>query len=508
MELGRLSGAPGAMRRCVLALDQGTTSSRAILFDEEGRAIASAQQPFQQYYPRPGWVEHDPLEIWSSQLATARDAISQSRISPSRISCIGIANQRETAVFWDRRTGMPLCPAIVWQDRRTADTCQTLSAKGLDATIAERTGLLLDPYFSGTKIMWALENVPGLREKAHAGDACFGTVDSWLVWKLTGQHLTDPSNASRTMLFDIHAGRWDEEILSALGIPSALLPRVVPSAADFGTAAAALLGAEIPVRGVLGDQQAALLGQACLEPGSLKITYGTGCFCLLCTGRNAVRSRSRLLTTVAWDLGTGLEYALEGSVFAGGAVVQWLRDELRILSSSAESDSLARSVPDTGGVYFVPAFVGLGAPYWDPDARGALFGITRGTRQEHIVRAGLESIAYQAHDLLEAMEADAGTTIRAVRVDGGASVNPFLMQFQSDILGKPLVRPRSPETTALGAAFAAGLAAGVWKDREEIARIWQPDTIFEPVMDEPTRRMLLAGWEAAVRSARSFGRRV
>ncbi len=490
----------------ILALDQGTTSSRAIVFDAEGRALGSAQRPFGQSYPRPGWVEHDPTEIWSTQLATAREAIAQSRISPSRIACIGIANQRETAVFWDRRTGAPLAPAIVWQDRRTADICQTLSARGLEETIAARTGLLLDPYFSATKIMWALEHVSGLREKAHAGAVCFGTVDSWLVWMLTGRHLTDPSNASRTMLFDIHAGRWDEEILSALGIPSALLPRVVPSASRFGVSSGALLGADIPVCGVLGDQQAALLGQACLEPGSVKVTYGTGCFCLLFTGTSAVRSRHRLLTTVAWDLGSGLEYALEGSVFVGGAVVQWLRDELRILSSSAESDALARSVPDAGGVYFVPAFVGMGAPYWDPDARGALFGITRGTRQEHIVRAGLESIAFQTRDLMEAMEADAGTAIRSVRVDGGASVNAFLMQFQSDIFGKPLVRPRSPETTALGAAFAAGLAAGVWKSRGEIAGIWRADAIFQPAMAEEARRALVAGWAAAVRATRSFAR--
>jgi glycerol kinase len=494
------------VRACVLALDQGTTSSRAIVFDEEGRALGSAQKPFGQSYPRPGWVEHDPKEIWSTQLATAREAIAQARISPSRIACIGIANQRETAVFWDRRTGEPLCPAIVWQDRRGAGICQTLSARGLEPLLSTRTGLLLDPYFSATKVMWALENVPGMRERANAGDVCFGTVDAWLVRMLTGRHATDPSNASRTMLYDITTGRWDPEILSLLGIPASILPEVSPSASGFGTAAGALLGADIPVNGVLGDQQAALLGQACLEPGSVKVTYGTGCFCLLATGSTPVRSRNRLLTTVAWDLGAGLEYALEGSVFVGGAVVQWLRDELRVLSSSAESDGLARSVPDTGGVYFVPAFVGMGAPYWDPDVRGALFGLTRGTRQEHIVRAALESIAFQTRDLMEAMEGDAGTAIRSIRVDGGASVNSFLMQFQSDILGKPLVRPRSPETTALGAAFAAGLAAGVWRSREEIAALWQADTIFQPSLPEAERRTLVAGWTNAVRSARSFGK--
>jgi glycerol kinase len=495
------------MEPCILALDQGTTSSRAIVFDGAGRALAMAQKPFAQSYPRPGWVEHDPLEIWSTQLAVARDAIAQARISASRIAAIGIANQRETAVFWDRKTGAPLCPAIVWQDRRTAEICQHLSARGLERLVTARTGLLLDPYFSATKIMWALENVKGMREKAQAGEVCFGTVDSWLVRMLTGKHLTDPSNASRTMLFDIHKGRWDTEILSALEIPAAILPTVTPSASSFGDAAGSFFGSQIPVCGVLGDQQAALLGQACLEPGAVKVTYGTGCFCLLATGRDAVASKNRLLTTVAWDLGDGLEYALEGSVFIGGAVIQWLRDELRILSSSAESDTMARSVTDTGGVYFVPAFVGMGAPYWDPDARGALFGITRGTRQEQIVRAGLESIAFQTRDLVQAMEKDAGRAIQSIRVDGGASVNSFLMQFQADILGAPLVRPRSPETTALGAAFAAGLASGVWKSRAELSEIWQADTIFEPAMSASARGALIEGWNAAVAATRSFGRK-
>jgi glycerol kinase len=452
-------------------------------------------------------VEHDPEEIWATQLAAAREALSQARIKPSRIAGIGIANQRETTVFWDRRTGAPIGPAIVWQDRRTADICQRLSARGLEQILSSRTGLLIDPYFSATKIMWALENIDGLRARAQSGDVCFGTIDSWLVWKLTGNHLTDPSNASRTLLFDIHRGAWDQEILSALSIPEPMLPRVVPSSSPFGSAAAGLLGSEIPVCGVLGDQQAALLGQGCLEPGSVKVTYGTGCFCLLATGREAVASRHRLLTTVAWDLGDGREYALEGSVFVGGAVVQWLRDEMRILSTSAESDTLARSIPDTGGVYFVPAFVGMGAPHWDPDARGAIFGITRGTRQEHIVRAGLESIALQTRDLVDAMEKDAGRSIQSIRVDGGASVNGFLMQFQADVLGLPLVRPRSPETTALGAAFAAGLAAGVWKDRTEIAQIWKADAIFEPRMGPRERGALIEGWNAAVAAARSFGRR-
>ena len=495
------------MQTCILALDQGTTSSRAILFDRSGRELAKAQKPFTQGYPRPGWVEHDPLEIWGTQLAAAREALAAAKVSPSQIAAIGIANQRETAVFWDRKTGEPLGPAIVWQDRRTTGICQTLAAQGLEKLINERTGLLLDPYFSGTKIMWFLENVPGMRARARNGGLCFGTVDSWLVHRLTGAHLTDPSNASRTLLFDIRAGRWDPEILSALDIPPQILPRVTASSSAFGGARREWLGAEIPVCGDLGDQQAALLGQACIEPGSVKVTYGTGCFCLLNTGAQPIASRNRLLTTVAWDLGQGLEYALEGSVFIGGAVVQWFRDELRIISSAAESETLARSVSDTGGVYFVPAFVGMGAPQWDPDVRGAIFGITRGTRREHIVRAGLQSVAFQTRDLVEAMQKDAGRSIRSVRVDGGASLNAFLMQFQADVLGVPLVRPRSHETTALGAAFAAGLAVGFWKSREELSGIWQAETIFEPGMDEQERGALVEGWNAAVGAARSFGHR-
>jgi glycerol kinase len=496
------------MRDCILALDQGTTSSRAIVFDRQGRPLGISQKPLTQHYPRPGWVEHDPIEIWETELGAAREALAQARVEPGRIAAIGIANQRETAVFWDRATGAPLGPALVWQDRRTTEICQALHARDLERTITRRTGLLIDPYFSGTKIMWALQNMPDMRRRAVAGEVCFGTVDSWLVRMLTGRHLTDPSNASRTLLYDIHAGRWDPEILSALEIPAAILPVVAPSASDFGVAPAGLFGAEIPVRGVLGDQQAALLGQACLEPGAVKVTYGTGCFCLLYTGRQAVTSSNRLITTIAWDLGSGLEYALEGSVFIGGAVVQWLRDEMRILSSAAESDIMARSVTDTGGVYFVPAFVGLGAPHWDPDARGAIVGITRGTHQEQVVRAALESIAYQTRDLVEAMEADAGQSIRSVRVDGGASMNPFLMQFQADILDMPLVRPRSFETTALGAAFAAGISCGIWTSRDELSTIWQPDAVFSPAMDGTARAALIEGWNAAVSAARMFGKKV
>ncbi|MGA2762319.1 MAG: glycerol kinase GlpK [Spirochaetia bacterium] len=495
------------MESYILALDQGTTSSRAILFDRSGRAISASQKPFTQSHPKPGWVEHDPEEIWSTQLSAAREAISSARITPSQVAGIGIANQRETAVFWDRKTGHPLGPAIVWQDRRTTDICRRLSAEGLEKKVAERTGLLLDPYFSAPKIMWFLQAEENHRSRAQSGEICFGTVDSWLIRRLTGRHLTDPSNASRTMLFDIGRGAWDPELASAMGVPLSMLAQVCPSASDFGTVPKEILGAAIPVRGVLGDQQAALLGQACLEPGDVKVTYGTGCFCLLCTGRERVASANRLLTTVAWDLGEGLEYALEGSVFIGGAVVQWLRDELRILSSAAESETMARSVSDTGGVYFVPAFVGLGAPYWDPDARGSILGITRGTRQEHIVRAGLESVALQTRDLVEAMERDAGSSIRSVRVDGGASTNAFLMQFQADILGVPLVRPRTFETTALGAAFAAGLSAGMWDSRKQLSSIWQADAIFEPSMSEVTRGALVEGWSAAVRAARAFGRK-
>ncbi len=492
------------MSSYILALDQGTTSSRAIVFDKSGREVVKIQKPFGQHYPRPGWVEHDPREIRDTQLAAAREAVKRARIRPADIAGIGIANQRETSVFWDRRTGEPLGPAIVWQDRRTTDLCRRLAGEGHEESISRKTGLLIDPYFSGTKIAWFLDNVPGMREKAERGEACFGTVDSWLIRCLTGKHLTDPSNASRTLLFNIESGKWDPDILSLLRIPSAMLPEVSPSASVFGTTSKETLGAAIPVCGCLGDQQAALLGQACLEPGMVKVTYGTGCFSLAHTGTRPVRSGNRLLTTVAWDLGGGMEYALEGSVFVGGAVVQWLRDELAIVSSAAETEEKALSVPDTGGVYFVPAFVGLGAPHWDPEARGAVFGITRGTNRGHIVRAALESIAFQTRDLIEAMEQDAGAKISSVRVDGGASLNRFLMQFQADILSTPLVRPLSPETTALGAAFAAGLSAGFWKDRNELTRIWQEEARFEPGMSETERAGLLAGWKRAVSAARAF----
>ncbi len=489
----------------ILALDQGTTSSRAIVFDRSGREVSKVQKPFTQFYPRPGWVEHDARQIRDTQLASAREAIRRARIKPRDIAGIGIANQRETAVFWDRKTGEPLGPAIVWQDRRTADMCRALAAEGAEPSVTEKTGLLLDPYFSGTKISWFLDNVPEMREKAEAGSVCFGTVDSWLIRCLTGRHLTDPSNASRTLLYNIRAGAWDPGMLSLLRIPKAMLPEVAPSSGAFGTVRQEILGAEIPVCGCLGDQQAALLGQACLSPGMVKVTYGTGCFALLSTGKDAVTSRNRLLTTVAWDLGAGLEYALEGSVFIGGAAVQWLRDEVHLVDSAAETEKRARAVPDTGGVYFVPAFVGLGAPHWDPEARGALFGVTRGTRREHIIRAALESIAFQTRDLIEAMESDSGKKTASVRVDGGASMNAFLMQFQADMLGMPLVRPLSPETTALGAAFAAGLSAGFWKSKEELSRIWHEEARFDPGMKDSERSARLAVWKRAVAATRSFG---
>jgi glycerol kinase len=445
------------------------------------------------------------MEIWETQIASARDAIARARIEPSEIAAIGIANQRETSVFWDRKTGEPLGPAIVWQDRRTADICRRLSAEGHGALIGGKTGLLPDPYFSGTKIAWFLDNVDGMREKAEAGGVCFGTIDSWLINRLTGKHLTDPSNASRTLLFDIHAGAWDGQILSLLNIPRGMLPDVLPSASRYGESDRGLLGAAIPVCGCLGDQQAALLGQACISSGMAKVTYGTGCFALMFTGRRAVASRNRLLTTIAWDLGSGLEYALEGSVFIGGAVVQWLRDELAVVSTAGETEERARCVEDCGGVYFVPAFVGLGAPHWDPDARGALFGITRGTKREHVIRAALESIAFQTRDLIEAMERDAGEKVPSLRVDGGASLNGFLMQFQSDVLGVPLVRPENSETTALGAAFAAGISSGFWKDREELTGIWREKALFKPAMGDGERELRLESWARAVRAARSFG---
>jgi glycerol kinase len=490
----------------VLALDQGTTSSRAIVFDLEGRPLAQAQQEFAQHFPQPGLVEHDPLEIWQSQLQTAREAIRRSGVAPTEIVALGITNQRETVVLWERATGKPVHRAIVWQDRRTAGLCEELKQHGYEGAFRQKTGLLLDPYFSGTKLKWLLDEVPGLRERAGKGELCFGTVDSWLIYNLTGGqvHATDVSNASRTLLFNLQTLEWDPHLLGVLGIPKALLPQVRPSAGVYGHTVSELLGASIPIAGVAGDQQAALFGQACFNAGMAKNTYGTGCFLLMNTGHKPVASQRGLLTTVAWQLeGEQPEYALEGSVFIAGAVVQWLRDGLGILQKSSEVEALAKSVSSTDGVYLVPAFVGLGAPYWDPYARGTLVGLTRGSTKAHIARAALEAIAYQTKDVLAAMEADAGLELSELRVDGGASVNELLMQFQADILGKPVLRPQVTETTALGAAYLAAIGVGAL-DRARIAERWAVGRRFEPQMGEEERSRLYAGWRKAVERARGW----
>ncbi|BDU74469.1 glycerol kinase GlpK [Mesoterricola silvestris] len=485
---------------CILALDQGTTSSRALLFDGGGAVRGVAQKEFTQHFPRPGWVEHDPLEIWATQLEVAREVLA--RAGNPRVAAIGITNQRETTVLWDRATGEPLANAIVWQDRRTTGICDELRAQGLANFFQERTGLVLDAYFSGTKLQWLLDTLPGARERAARGELAFGTIDTWLAWKLTGAHVTDPSNASRTLLFNIHEGRWDEELLGALRIPAEVLPRVVDSSGVVG--ATDLLGGRIPVAGIAGDQQAATFGQACLAPGMAKNTYGTGCFLLLNTGDRPTTSRNRLLTTPLWKLGDRTSYALEGSVFMAGAAVQWLRDGLGIIRTSAEVEALARTVPGNEGVYHVPAFVGLGAPFWDPSARGTFFGLTRGTHKGHIARAVLESIAYQAVEVIRAMEADSGIQLQELRVDGGASRNDLLMQFQADLLGAAVVRPEITETTALGAAYLAGLAVGFWEDSGQIALNWRPGTRFEPSMDARERSALLDGWHRAVERSRGW----
>jgi len=488
----------------ILALDQGTTSSRAILFDRRGAVRAAAQRELRQIYPRPGWVEHDPEEIWQSQLAVAREAIASAGVAPAAVAAIGITNQRETTLLWERQTGRPVHNAIVWQCRRSAPLCDALKTQGLEPLVRARTGLVIDAYFSGTKLQWLLENVPGLRERAAGGELCFGTVDTWLTWCLTGGRafVTDYSNASRTMLFDIHRLAWDEELCAALGVPGALLPEPRPSSAVYGRALSGLLGAEIPVAGIAGDQQAALFGQACFRPGSAKNTYGTGCFLLIHTGERPVASRAGLLTTVAASPTAGrAEYALEGSVFIAGAAIQWLRDGLGILESSAESEAVAASVPDSGGVYFVPAFVGLGAPHWDMYARGTILGLTRGTGRGHLARAALEAIAYQTREVLEAATADAGIALAELRVDGGATANDLLMQFQADMLAVPVVRPVVRETTALGAAYLAGLAVGYWGSREEIAANWAAERRFQPAMKAGRREELFAGWRRAVARA-------
>lgn len=485
----------------ILALDQGTTSSRAILFGREGQPFAVAQQEFEQIFPAPGWVEHNPDEIWSSQLASARQVLETAGVRPDQIAAIGITNQRETTLIWNRETGEPIHNAIVWQCRRTAETCDKLSREGLAPMFQKKTGLVLDAYFSGTKVKWLLDNISGARDLAKAGKLAFGTVDSWLIWKLTGGrvHATDPSNASRTMLFNIHTGRWDHELLEALNIPVELLPHVSPSSAVIGETDSELFGRAIPIAGNAGDQQAALFGQVCTSPGMAKNTYGTGCFMLLSTEREAVASKNKLLTTVAWKLGENeIEYALEGSVFIAGAAIQWLRDGLKIVRSAEETEAMAASLPDNGGVYFVPAFVGLGAPHWDQYARGTIVGLTRGSTREHIARAALESIAYQTADVLQRMHDDSGIELKELRVDGGAARNDFLMQFQADILGIPVVRPVNTETTAAGAAYLAGLAVNFWPGVPSLDQTWKRDRVFEPLMSSNDRQRLLESWSRAV----------
>ncbi len=488
----------------ILALDQGTTSSRAILFDRMGQVVSAAQREFRQIYPQPGWVEHDPLEIWESQLAVAREAIALAGITASQLAAIGITNQRETTIVWDRATGQPVHHAIVWQCRRSAEMCDALKAGGWAPHVRERTGLVIDAYFSGTKIQWLLEHVPGLRSRAERGEICFGTVDSWLAFRLSGGKawVTDYSNASRTMLYNIHRLAWDPELCNAMGVPRQMLPEVRSSSHLFGWTASDVLGAEIPIAGIAGDQQASLFGQACFHPGTAKNTYGTGCFLLVHTGEHPVASQTGLLTTLAASPEEDHpEYALEGSIFITGAAIQWLRDGLQVIAHSAESEQVAASVPDTGGVYFVPAFVGLGAPHWDMYARGTILGITRGTTRAHLVRAALEAIAYQTREVLEAAGADANLTLTELRVDGGATANKLLMQFQADMLGIPVIRPVVKETTALGAAYLAGLAVGYWTSRGEIEANWAADRRFIPAMDGARREQLFAGWRRAVARA-------
>jgi glycerol kinase len=490
----------------VLALDQGTTSSRAILFDRDGAVRGVAQREFEQRFPEPGWVEHDAQEIWATQSAVATEVLARAQVAPRDLAAIGITNQRETTVVWDRRTSRPICPAIVWQDRRTADLCDRLKAAGHEALVAARTGLVVDAYFSGTKLAWILDHVPGARARAEAGELAFGTIDTWLVWKLTGGrvHATDPSNASRTMLFNIHTLDWDDDLLRLLGVPRALLPEVRPSSGVYGPVAAGLGFDGVPIAGIAGDQQAALFGQMCVMPGLGKNTYGTGCFLLQNTGTSSVTSANRLVSTVAWTVDGRTEYALEGSVFIGGAVVQWVRDGLGLVRRSAEIEPLAASVPDNGGVYVVPAFAGLGAPHWDPYARGLIVGITRGTTAGHVARAALESIAYQVGDLLEAVQRDSGIPVGELRVDGGAARNDLLLQFQADLLRVPVVRPAVTETTALGAAYLAGLGVGFWRSVGEIAGQWRVERRFEPRMPAPEADRLRERWRAALDRAKGW----
>jgi len=487
----------------ILSLDQGTTSSRSMVFDKQGNIISMAQKEFQQIFPQPGWVEHDAEEIWSTQFGTMAEAIAKANIKMKQIAAIGITNQRETTVVWERSTGKPICNAIVWQDRRTAAFCDELKAANLGELIKEKTGLVIDAYFSASKLKWILDQVPGAREKAENGELAFGTIDSWLVWKLTGGevHATDVSNASRTMLLNIHTVEWDDELLKIFSVPTSILPEVKPSSKIYGVTGNIIPESHLPIAGIAGDQQAALFGQMCTQPGMVKNTYGTGCFMLMNTGTKAIASKNNLLTTIAWKIDDKIEYALEGSVFIAGAVVQWLRDGLKIIRTSNEVEELSKNATDSGGVYLVPAFAGLGAPHWNQHARGALFGLTRGSNSAHIARAALDSIAYQTYDVLKAMEADAGINIKELRVDGGATVNKGLMQFQSDILHCKVVRPRITETTALGAAYLAGLAVGYWKNVDEIQQQWQVDKTFSPQLENSRVNELLNGWRRAVKAS-------
>ena len=489
------------MGKYVMALDAGTTSNRCILFDKSGKIISIAQKEFTQYFPQPGWVEHDADEIWSTQLGVAVEAMSKVGASAEDIAAIGITNQRETAIVWDKKTGEPVCRAIVWQCRRTAAYCDQLKEQGYTDMIREKTGLIIDAYFSLTKIRWILDHVEGAREKAEKGELLFGTVETWLIWKLTkGRvHVTDYSNASRTMLFNINTLEWDQEILDLLQIPKAMLPEPMPSSCVYGHTDPSYFGGPIPIGGAAGDQQSALFGQVCFHPGAAKNTYGTGCFLLMNTGEKPVFSQNGLVTTIAWGLDGKVEYALEGSIFVAGAAIQWLRDEMRLIDSAADSEYMAGKVKDTNDCYVVPAFTGLGAPHWDPYARGTIVGITRGVNKYHIIRATLESLAYQVNDVLGAMEADSGIPLTSLRVDGGASANDFLMQTQADIIGAPVKRPRCIETTAMGAAYLAGLATGYWKSREEVKENWAIDQVFEPAIDEEERKQKIKGWNKAVR---------
>ena len=491
------------MPKYMMALDSGTTSNRCILFDRAGRIVSVAQREFTQYFPQPGWVEHDANEIWATLLGVAVEAMQMAGAAAADIAAIGITNQRETTIVWDKATGEPVHHAIVWQCRRTSEYCDELRGRGLTARFREKTGLVLDAYFSATKLHWLLENVPGVRERAAKGELLFGTVETWLIWKLTGgrAHVTDYSNASRTMLFNINTLDWDEEILAELNIPRSMLPKPLPSSGLFGTTDTSLLGGEIPITGAAGDQQAALFGQTCFQPGEAKNTYGTGCFLLMNTGEKPVFSQNGLVTTIAWGLGEKVTYALEGSIFVAGAAIQWLRDEMKLIANAAESEAVAQEVTDTNGCYVVPAFTGLGAPYWDQYARGAIVGLTRGCNRAHIVRATLDSLTYQTYDVLNAMRADSGIALASLKVDGGASANNYLMQTQADVIGAPVLRPTCVESTAMGAAYLAGLAVGFWRDQAEIRKIWAVDRTFEPQLDAKSRDARLHGWHRAVQRA-------